>query len=177
MKIFTRNNFQPITARWQRMQVHVQKRPHLMFIIGLIAFVVFSIISNHQHNTATPTPSSPSSESPDTLIPKGFVLVPVELRNADSLSALIDNFAIVDLYVASNSGQGHGQRVGHRLRLLRAPLNPNTFAVLVPDSEANSIVNGSGPLIAVIQNRNQIGNGDLEKSEKKKNHVQYYIGG
>ena len=161
-----------------KIKVLMKDRSQMIFVIGLVGFILWTIASTQLKNLADrQVAAAASPESPDTVIPKGFVLVPIELKNAESLSALIENFAIVDLYVASGSGKAHGQKVGHHLRLLRAPLNPNTFAVLVPDNQAESIINGSGPLMAVLQNREQAGHGAIEKNQKKLSHVQYYLGG
>ncbi len=153
------------------------KKSQIFSVIGLIVFLLASFFNTRTQPSEEKKQSGPVNESPDTIIPKGFVLVPIELKNAESLSALIENFAIVDLYIASLSSKAKGQKVGHHLRLLRAPLNPNTFAVLVPDGEASRLINGNGPLFAVIQNRDQSGHGSMEKNQKKLSHVQYYIGG
>lgn len=89
----------------------------------------------------------------DTYIPKGFVLVPLDIANIDSLSALIDQFAVIDLYVGLPSDKG-SKKLASKIKLIRAPLNPNLYAVLVSESLSTMIMQSQGPFWAVVQNRN-----------------------
>ena len=86
----------------------------MLLIILLVETQVFKNSSPEEH-----------PESADTYIPAGFVLVPIELQNSESLSSLIGSYAVVDLFVGG-PGAKH-QRVVQRLKLLRAPLNPQQF--------------------------------------------------
>lgn len=135
--------------------------------LGILLFEYGNFRNSKMENTAV------TQESPDTIIPKGYVLVPIELANSEALASMIDEFAIVDLYTVAIPGEKHGSRVGQKLRLIRAPLNPKTFAVLVPEADATKVVSSPGPVIAVIQNKNQKGLGSLEKKAQQ-NHIQYY---
>lgn len=87
----------------------------------------------------------------DTLIPHGFVLIPIELANAESVASLMDQFGVVDLYSGSVSAKGT-TKVVSRVKILRAPLNPNQYAVLVPDQLSNKIMSAVGPFWAVVLN-------------------------
>jgi len=158
---------------------YYQQKGHFLLVGGLIAFVTLGLVAEvYQSHSAHNSEPTPAQEAPDTIIPKGYVLVPIELQNSESLSALISEFAIVDLYLPQDSStKSKGKKIGRHLRLLRAPLNPNTFAVLVPDAEVPAVVNHSGPMIAVIQNRSQSGNGAIEREKKSISHVNYYLGG
>ena len=112
----------------------------------------------------------------DTYIPNGYTLVPIELQNTDSISSLIEEFAVVDLY-ANSINDKKARKIGTRLRLLRAPLNPERFAVLVPDSQAALILGADGPISASLLNRQQIGQGIVEHEHKTtKLQVKYYQG-
>lgn len=98
-----------------------------------------------------PRASEPAEheESIDTYIPKGHLLVPVEIQNAEQLQSLVGPATVVDLYA---TGEGRRARlVGRRLRLLRAPANPQVFAVLVRDTEADGILAFTGPFRASIR--------------------------
>ena len=88
----------------------------------------------------------------DTLIPAGHVLIPIELANADSVSALMDQYGVVDLYSGSINMVG-AKKLASKVKILRAPLNPNQYAVLVPENLSNHIMSLSGPFWAVVQNR------------------------
>lgn len=88
----------------------------------------------------------------DTLIPKGFVLIPIELANVDTISALMDQYGVVDLFSGSLNQKG-SRKIASRVKLLRAPLNPNQYAVLVQEDQSQLIMNSQGPFWAVVQNR------------------------
>lgn len=142
----------------------------LLFLIGI--FLIFGLPF-----TATSKVQEEAPLSPDTYIPRGYTLVPIELQNTESISSLIQDFAIVDLYAGSFT-QKKARKIGSRLRLLRAPLNPDRFAVLVPDSQAGLILGADGPISASILNRTQDGQGNLEQVQKTiKPSIQYYEGG
>jgi len=136
----------------------------VMFFTLLILVVIQSTSSPHQ-STET------ELESTDTLIPDGFVLVPIEIQNIDSLSSLIGPYAIVDLY--SGAPGGKQQRVGQRLRLLRAPLNPQQFAVLTPEHQVSNLMATPGPFWAVIQNPQQKKNASI-RQKKTPSNIEYF---
>lgn len=106
----------------------------------------------------------------DTYIPDGYVLLPIELQNADTLSSMIGEFAVVDLFQGPQS-----KRVGKRLKLLRAPLNPNQYAVLVPEGEVSTLMSSPGPYWAAIQNPN-LRKGSSITQHSKKSRIEYYQG-
>ena len=117
-----------------------------------------------------------SNFSTDTVIPSGYVLVPIEVQNIDSLSSLVGSYGVVDLFTTNQFKQKSGQRVGRRLKLLRAPLNPQSFAVLVPENEATTILSATGPFFAVVQNPDN----KIEQEFTKKKYapqVEYFRGG
>lgn len=97
-------------------------------------------------------------ESVDTFIPKGFVLIPIELQNADSLSSIVGQMGgVVDLYTVRSEGHKGGLKIGTRLKILKAPLNPQQYAVLVPELESSKVLAFAGPFMAVIQNPDEKG--------------------
>jgi hypothetical protein len=87
-----------------------------------------------------------------TVIPKGYVLVPIELENKDSISSVIQSFGIIDLY-SGDPQIGKSKKVASCIKIIRAPYNQNLFAVLVKDDLAQRIMNESGRFFAVIQNK------------------------
>lgn len=115
----------------------------------------------------------PEPKSVDTFIPRGFVLVPIEIANAESLNSLVgDMGGVVDLYLASSGKQKGGLKVGSKLKLVRAPLNPQQYAVLVPDSESSKLMSFPGPFIAVVQNPDEKGT-RLRSSGPAQVHIEY----
>lgn len=141
----------------------------------ILAFVILGLISY----IATRTTSEPKDtfilepKSVDTFIPRGFSLVPIEVANADSLASLIgDVGGVVDLYLASTEKQKGGLKVGSKLKLLRAPLNPQQYAVLIRDTESSRLLSYTGPFIAVVQNPEETG-AQLTSSSPAKIRVEY----
>lgn len=118
--------------------------------------------------------NSEALEPTDTYIPAGYVLVPIEIQNMASLSSLIGQFAVVDLF--SGMPGSKQQRVGQKLKLLRAPLNPDQFAVLVPENQVSQLLQIPGPYWAVIQNRGSSGQSTIENKSKNKSKIEYYAG-
>jgi hypothetical protein len=90
--------------------------------------------------------------SADTYIPDGFVLVPIEVQNSESLDSILGSHGVVDLYLAPLNPQQKPKKVASKIKLMRAPLNPSLFAVLAPEAEASKLVTVEQPFIVMIQN-------------------------
>jgi len=103
----------------------------------------------------------------DTLIPAGTVLIPIEVENSDSLDSILGNKGIVDLHRPARQPGGRNKIVARRVPILRAPLNPQQFAVLAPEKQAKHIVKQPGPFWVVIQNPKRFGT-DFEGAKTKK---------
>ncbi|WP_295900187.1 hypothetical protein [uncultured Bdellovibrio sp.] len=143
----------------------------------LVAFVCLGLISFFiTRPAAEPVQKDtflPEPKSVDTFIPRGFVLVPIEISNAESLASLVgDMGGVVDLYLASNEKQKGGLKVGSKLKLLRAPLNPQQYAVLVKETESSRLLSYAGPFIAVVQNPDEKGT-QLSSSGPSRVRVEY----
>ena len=148
----------------------VQKNKALLIAFGifLLAFIVMNSTSTKVKAKANPIYA-------DTMIPKGFVLVPIELANVDTISALIDQFGVVDLYAGSPTKQG-SRKIASRVKVLRAPLNPQQYAVLVPEYLSNQIMKEVGPFWAVVQNR-QTSSDQKPEVYHRPVAIEYYKGG
>lgn len=97
---------------------------------------------------SSPTESSAVAAGLDTYIPKGFVLVPIDVQNYEALDSILGKFGIVDLFRGQDEG---GQLIARNVRLLRAPQNPSRFAVLVAEAQAPRIMNGPGEIFVVVK--------------------------
>lgn len=123
----------------------------------LIAFLLLGLLSLAMtffpSEAPVEEPTEPTS-SVDTFIPRGAILVPIEVANSDALSSLVGDLGgVVDLYLAATEKQKGGIKVGSRLKLVRAPRNPQQYAVLVRnDEDSQRLLKFSGPFIAVVQN-------------------------
>jgi hypothetical protein len=91
----------------------------------------------------------------DTMIPAGHLLIPLELSNAESLSSLSGNFSLIDLYASGDKGK-KGFKIASGVKLLRAPLNPQQFAVLVREEDSAKIVTHEGPFFAALKNPKEV---------------------
>ncbi len=138
----------------------------LLAAIGLMLIVILYV-------ELSAKPAAQNPESVDTYIPAGFVLVPIELQNADSLSSMIGDFAVVDLFTGLD---GRQERVGRSLKLIRAPLNPERLAVFVPDDQVASLLKIPGPYWAALQNPNNKGSASIHKNKKPQSRIEYFDG-
>lgn len=145
--------------------------------IFLIAFLLLGVIAFLLKETSpspvSVAPTENDAPSADTYIPRGYVLVPVELANAESLTSLVGSVGgVVDLYLATTDQQKGGLKVASRLKLLRAPLNPDRYAVLVRDEESVQLLRHSGPFMAVVQNPHTQGS-QVQNSTRRRVQIDY----
>lgn len=125
------------------------------------------------------TPMAPGhAETPaaavDTFIPRGFVLVPIEIQNYEALDSILGRFANVDLFQGSGPGGPPPRLVARNVRLLRAPQNPAHFAVLIAESEVDKVLR-DGSLFTVIIKRPNAGGTEFVKASKRRKII--YDGG
>ncbi|XGC80344.1 hypothetical protein ACES2L_13510 [Bdellovibrio bacteriovorus] len=147
----------------------------------IIAFVVMGgvswITSANQSRDLEVEPTYQNQSTPrsvDTYIPKGLALITIEIANAEGLSSLIgDQGGVVDLYLATTDKQKGGLKVAEKVKLMRAPLNPELFAVLIKASEGPKLLSYQGPFIAVVQNPDEKGSLLPTTSAKSKVRVDY----
>lgn len=138
-------------------------------LLGIVAYL-FGSNADAELPVILPNEAGPSV---DTFIPKGFVLVPLEISNAESLTSLVgDMGGVVDLYLPSNEKQKGGLKVGAKLKLLRAPLNPQQYAVLVRENQSAKLLSFAGPFIAVVQNPDETGT-QITQSAKRSFKIDY----
>ncbi len=123
-----------------------QKLILVILIFGLVAF----LWENNKSDTAAK--HEESRKSVDTFIPVGFVLVPIQLSNAEALDSMIGSSGVVDLFIPDIKKLGRNKKIAEHIKILRAPLNPNQFAVLVPEAISGQLVHYEGAYFAVVQN-------------------------
>ncbi|HEX7672769.1 MAG TPA: hypothetical protein VF412_01290 [Bdellovibrio sp.] len=145
-----------------------------LLLISFLGFGVLSFILTFSKGTPpAPVPKEDAPSSVDTFIPKGFVLVPLELANAESLGSLVSDVGgVVDLYLANKDGHKSGLKIASRIKLLRAPLNPQQYAVLVKENESSRLLSMTGPFIAVVQNPDSKGT-EVAQSKKTSIKIDY----
>ena len=64
--------------------------------------------------------------------------------------------------------------MGSRLKLIRAPLNPQQFAVLVPETETQKILQSEGPFFATVLNPKNEQKSELHERKQKRKTIEYF---
>lgn len=148
-----------------------------ILIFSFLFLGILSAVFEFGENKADSLPHNiDSSKSVDTFIPKGFVLVPIELSNADSLSSLIGDLGgVVDLYLTSGHDEKRktNHKVASKLKIIKAPLNPQQYAVLIKEGESSSLLSLPGPFIAIVQNPSSKGSEVTQPNQRKSIQVEY----
>lgn len=143
---------------------HLKNNLHL--VIAFTILVTVAVVSAYTRDNKESPMVRPLEV--DTIIPKGYVLVPLELENRDAISSVIQSFGIIDLFSGNPEG-GRARKIASRIKLIRAPYNPNLFAALVKESLSERIMKEAGPFFAVIQNKTELeGENDVESVKTKK---------
>lgn len=122
--------------------------------LGLIAFLM-EIFSSDPEPPKSFVDPVPEQIEVDTMIPAGHLLIPLELSNAESLASLSGAFSVVDLYATSEKGR-KSYKVASAVKLLRAPLNPQQFAVLIREEESAHLGSLEGPFFAALKNPKEV---------------------
>lgn len=151
--------------------LELYKNPSDRWMVLLIPLIA-ALIVFQSCAPSTVKEADPTSYEPDSLIPKGYVLIPVQLENHQSIESMVGAQSIVNIY-AVKPGQSEGQLLGRNLRMVRAPLNPQQFAVLVPESKVSRFMSQQGNLQAVLQNKVQDSSSEVTSSYSKKT-IQYF---
>ncbi len=151
----------------------------VFFIISLISLVMVFLISQNDsdNQTASKTESANirASASIDTYIPRGFVLIPIEVKNLETLDSLLDTHGVVNIYSSIKNGfnepQGFSTKpIARRIKIIRSPKNPLKFAVLAPEDQSSQIVKAPSPFYVTIQNP-KLENLEIQKKTKPKRRI------
>ena len=134
------------------MKYKQQLKNNLHLVIAFTILIAVAVVSACTRDNKDNPISRPIEV--DTIIPKGYVLVPLELENREAISSVIQNFGIIDLFSGNPDG-GRARKIASRIKLIRAPYNPNQFAALVKEQLSEKIMKESGSFFAVIQNKTE----------------------
>lgn len=104
-----------------------------------------------------------------TFIPSGHVLIPIDVENAEALNAMSGGYAWVDLYTPTQSEFNPIKpvKIVKKIRILRAPLDPNHYGIIVPEEYADAILS-YGFLFRVTLNNKDHHNSELLVGQKPK---------
>ncbi len=117
----------------------INEKQHFLYIafccIILLSFINKVVLTEKQKKKPE------VNTSVDTFIPKGFVLIPIEVANPESLNDIIGDFGYVDLYAdRSKSEDPMFKLLVKNIRLLKSPVDSTIIAVLSPESMVKQIV-------------------------------------
>lgn len=131
-------------------------RQNKTLIISICVFAaVFIFLQLRKPKTESvkrPAPAAVTSQ-PDTMIPYGYVLIPITVANPEALKALIDRYALVDLYADAGHDIALNELVASKVKLFQAPLNSEQYAVLVAENDSAKIMKYKGAFRVAVQAR------------------------
>lgn len=144
------------------------------------AFLLFIAVYFFERHRNPQTVSAAKSEPlyADTVIPKGFVLVPVEIANIQAVAGIIDKLGVIDLY-SGGTEEKPSALIASKIKVMRAPLNPSQYAVLAPELLSREIMKHKAPFWAVVQNRDAVnspGITPIPPAATKHIEIEYYKG-
>jgi hypothetical protein len=135
---------------------------HKYFVFMFLFFIIVYIFTSFGSDKPQ---SQEKMLTVDTLIPHGYTLVPIELDNIQAIASMIESYGVIDIYQ-------NKKKILQKVKVLRAPYNPNSYSILLPDEAARNFMQHSGPFFAVIQNKSEssanpeVSSNTLKKSVK-----------
>ena len=137
-------------------------KKYILQILIIFILVILSLISHF-----LPLNKKVKPVSLDTLVPKNFVLMPIELSNGKDIINIIGSYGVVDLYAYSKTTGLPEKQAGGAIKILPPETEEGGFTALVPEKEAIRLFKYSEPFYAVIQNPNKTGSKIYKNREKK----------
>lgn len=120
-------------------------------LLGLFLLLIsaFIFLSPERRSEAATTEEEFSA---DIVIPMGYVLIPIEIQNQQSLDSILGARGIVDLFLPASDARKKPVLIAEKVKLLRAPLNPNQFAVLIQEEQSSQLLQSSDPYVVLVHN-------------------------
>lgn len=135
--------------------------PSMGFVGVLFVAMIASLIFKNLKAPDRPEDSVQHFEA-STFIPAHHVLIPIDVENAEALNAMTGGYAWVDLYTPTQSEFSPLKpiKIVKKIRILRAPLDPNHYGIIVPEEYADAILS-YGFLFRVTLNSKDHHNSEL----------------
>lgn len=143
-----------------------QPRSPKWFLIAAAILMLMLLVKPKSESNQKTSPVLPPSA--DTYIPAGYVLVPVQLVNQASIDSLIGGYTVVDIYLAGEHLEKTRRLIAQDVRMIRAPLDPNQFGVLMDENNQEMIEKLSQPIFAVLKNPKTQKNMSTVKSTQRR---------
>lgn len=145
-------------------------------IVGIILLSLVTLLLFHWISGTSQLPHGAPEESIEasTFIPENHTLIPIKLINQNSLSPMIENFGWIDLYSVKKINSDHvkGKKIVKKIRILRAPLDPDQFGIIVPNDFVDPILE-KGPKYFATLNKKQYYKSELVFNKKGSKRVHY----
>ena len=145
---------------------HLFKKYGWHFII-LIILILFSLAGKFFPLLSKTTPQELSL---DHLVPKGFVLMPIEISNGPDIRNIIGSYGVVDLYAYSETTGLPDKLSASSLKILPPLTEEGAFTALVPEKSAIHLFDYTESFYAVIQNPQKTG-AKIYKKQKMKSLI------
>jgi len=118
----------------------------------IIGFVILGALSLFLDTQKKENAVDIDPTSVDTYIPEGMTLIPIEIQNIDALKNILGEFGVIDLYLPSYENSKPPKKIASGIKIMRAPLNPDVFAVLVREENAPQIAQHAGSFFVTVLN-------------------------
>lgn len=119
-------------------------------VIGFITVGALAFFLDQKPSSVSAKHSDPASV--DTYIPEGMTLIPIEIQNVDALKNILGDFGMIDLYLPSYESNRPPKKIASGIKIMRAPLNPDVFAILVREENAPQIAQHPGAFFVTVLN-------------------------
>ena len=116
----------------------LQEKRLWFIVLGFSLFLLILEGLRTEESDASRRPAQ--SFNVDTVIPAGHVLVPIQIQNLENLSVLIGQMGVVDLWTYNMESQKKSKKIAAQVKLIRAPLDPSVFAILIKEEESKDIL-------------------------------------
>ena len=134
------------------------------FFIGLL-------LVGYTHIRSNPETELKNGFRIDTIIPNGYVLIPIKLLNASAISTVIGSHGVADIY-STIEGEKSKLLFSKAKIIKSAEIDDLVFSVLVKESKAHLLSNTLSPFFAAVQNPNAKGN-DSELAKNPRIQIIY----
>lgn len=145
-------------------QIVIKKYLTHVILIGLI--VILSL-GSYLFQSFQKKEEPVQIKSLDSLVPKGFVLMPIEIVNRQDIMNIITSFGVVDLYSYSKQTELPTVQVAKSVKVIAPKLEDSSFVILVPEQKVSLLFEHSPPFYAVIQNPEKKDTKIYKKYKKK----------
>ena len=114
-----------------------------------------------------PSSKKPQQLSLDSMVPEGFVLMPIEISNGQDIKNIIGSYGVLDLYAYSKQTGLPETLTASALKVLPPSSEEGVFTALVPEKSALHLFNYTEGFYAVVQNPQKTGAKVYKKQKKQ----------